>query len=110
MAKVLDWGLHSFNVLGTCGGSTLIVALHSNRVIVIKCVDIWLILDYQRVLDISVYISEKETTVYCLFFKYIDHSHQSKYKIIKIYTVTERLCYCVFGYNYNKYIITSSGF
>ena len=38
------------------------------------------------------------------------HSHQSKYKIIEIYTVTERFCYSVFGYNYNKYIITSSGF
>ena len=38
------------------------------------------------------------------------HSHQSKYKIIKIYTVTELFCYCVFGYSYNKYIITSSGF
>ena len=24
--------------------------------------------------------------------------------------VTEQFCYCVFGYNYNKYIITSSGF
>ena len=35
---------------------------------------------------------------------------KSKYKIIQIYTVTERFCYCVFGYNYNKYIITSSGF
>ena len=42
--------------------------------------------------------------------KVIFHSHQSKYKIIKIYTVTERFCYCVFGYNYNKYIITISGF
>ena len=42
--------------------------------------------------------------------KTLAHSHQSKHKIIKIYTVTERFCYCVFGYNYNKYIITSSGF
>ena len=38
------------------------------------------------------------------------HSHQPKYKIIEIYTVTERFCYFVFGYNYNEYIITSSGF
>ena len=34
------------------------------------------------------------------------HSHQSKYKIIKIYTVTERFCYCLFGYNsYPRHIL-----
>ena len=44
------------------------------------------------------------------YFKDQYHSHQSKYKIIKMCTVTERFCYCLFGYNYNKNIITSSGF
>ena len=45
----------------------------------------------------------------CWYLPTLYHSHQQKYKIIKIYTVTERFRLLCIGYNYNEYIIASSG-